>query len=57
MVQNNSESKSELKTYVIYPAWHGFDTKRKFQRLVKSCSRMSQKARMEWKLDNILIIN
>ena len=53
MFQNVSEGKNLLKSYVIFPTWYRFHTKQKFQTFFKSCSRMSQKPKMNLKLYNI----
>ena len=50
MFLNVSEDKYELKSYVISPTWCIFHTKSKFQPFFKSCSRMSQKRKIDIKV-------
>ena len=46
-MQNVSEGEKGLKSYVIFPTWYSFDTKEKSQPLFKSCSTISEKAKMD----------
>ena len=46
----SQRAKMDLKNYLRSIAWCTFHKKKKFQAFWKSCSRMSQKAKIDWKI-------